>query len=333
MTGPQEPSAPAVPVDEPRMRLPFSKVWPLVAGVLAGLLMRLLFSGKPGQAYATMLGAFIYLAPMLVGAVTVYAAERVQRRSWGYYFWAAFLANVLFVLGTLLIMIEGLICAVVILPVFALLGSVGGLAMGLVCRVTNWPQRALYGLGLLPLALGAVEPQWSLPEREHVLERSLLIQAPPERVWQEIHDARAIQPHEMEAAWFFRIGVPLPEAGVTQETPDGRLRQIRMGKAVHFDQVVTDWEDKRHVRWTHRYTADSFPAQALDEHVVLGGHYFDIGSTAYRLVPRGQATELRVTMTYRVSTPFNWYADPVARWMLDNFEGVLLRFYQRRSEA
>jgi hypothetical protein len=235
--------------------LPFSRWWPLVAGVLAGLALRLLFSGKPGSPYATMLGAFVYLGPVVVGAVTVYAAERTERRTWSYYLWAPFVANVFFVLGTLLIMVEG----------------------------------------------------------------------------REIHQARSIRPDEVDAAWFFRIGVPLPQAGISQDTPSGRVRSITMGKSVHFEQVVTEWEENRHVRWAHRYAPDSFPAHALDDHVVLGGHYFDVDSSAYWLTPTAQGTELRVRMTYRVSTPFNWYADPIARSMLENFEGVLLRFYERRS--
>ena len=317
----------------PERKLPFAFWWPLLFGALAGLALRLVFSGSPGRPYAAMLGSFIYFSPLIVGAVTVYAAEKVKRRSWGYYFGAPFLANVLFVLGTLGIMVEGLICAIVIIPLFALLGAVGGLAMGLVCRITNWPRSALYSLWALPLVLGAVEPQMAIPARERTVEHSMVIQASPEQVWGEIHNAQAIAPQEVDEALFFRIGVPLPEAGVSQSTPEGRVRTLRMGKSVHFDQVVTDWQENRYVRWTHRYAADSFPPHALDDHVVLGGHYFDVMSTAYELTPRGAATELRVTMAYRVSTPFNWYADPLAKWMLGNLQGVILRFYQRRSEV
>jgi hypothetical protein len=312
--------------------LPFRSRFPLLAGVAAGMLLRLVFSGKPGSPFATMMGAFIYLAPLVVGAVTVYVAERSQRRTWGYYLWASFLANVLFVLGTLLVMIEGLICAIVIVPLFSVLGSVGGLAMGAVCRLTNWPRRTLYCLWALPLLVGAVESQVDVPERVRSVERSIVIAAPPARVWQEIHAAKDIQPWEVNAAWFFRIGVPLPHEGVSRTEGGERLRTISMGKDVRFDQVVTDWEENRLVRWRHRYQPDSFPPHALDDHVKLGGHYFDITSTAYELRPSPQGTALRVRMDYRVSTAFNWYADPVATAMLDNFEAVLLDFYRRRSE-
>jgi len=317
---------------EPKKDLPFSKYWPLLAGVLAGLALRLLFQGKPGQSWAPMMASFIYLAPILVGAVTVYVAEKTKRRSWGYYIWTAFLANVFFVLGTLLVMIEGLICAVVIIPVFAAFGSLGGLAMGAVCRITKWPKHTIYALWGLPLVLGALETHLPVAERTRAVERTRLIAAAPERIWNEVHAARGIRPEEIERAWFFRIGVPLPRAGISRVENGERIRTLTLGKEVHFDQVVTDWAENRQVRWRHRYTDDSFPAYALDEHVVLGGHYFDITSTEYRLTPKGDGTELLVRMEYRVSTAFNWYADPVAKLLLENFEGVLLDFYRSRSE-
>lgn len=135
MQGPEEigevnPPEPAVAKATPPSvrQLPFSRWWPLLAGAMAGVVLRLVFFGSPGNWYAAMMGSFIYLSPILVGAVTVYVAERKQRRSWAYYFWAPFMANLFFVLGTLLVMIEGLICAIVIVPLFATLGALGGVA-------------------------------------------------------------------------------------------------------------------------------------------------------------------------------------------------------------
>ena len=74
-------------------KLPFTWLIPLLAGALAGVALRLIFFGKPGAAYASGMGSFIYLSPFFVGAVTVYVAERQQRRSWGYYCRASLVAN------------------------------------------------------------------------------------------------------------------------------------------------------------------------------------------------------------------------------------------------
>lgn len=328
---PWTPPASGTPPQAPRT-LPLAEIIPFAAGALFGIAVRLLFSGEPGESYAVMLASFIYFAPFLVGAVTVYVAERTERRSWGYYAWSSFVANVLFVLGTMIILIEGLICAVVIAPLFGIVGMFGGLVMGLICRLTDWPKKAICGLGILPLVLGGLEPRAPVFERHSVVERSVFIDAAPEAVWQTIQRATEIRPEEVDSAWMYRIGVPLPVAGVTRETPAGRVRTITMGKSVHFDQVVTEWREARLMRVKYHYAEDSFPSYAMDEHVRLGGHYFDVTDTAYILTPRGQGTELAIQIRYRVSTPFNWYAGPFANVMFGDFEEVILNFYKRRSE-
>lgn len=321
------------PASVPRRRLPFSTLWPLAGGALAGLLLRLLFSGRPGEAYTAMAGSFIFLSPILVGMVTVYLAERRHRRSWAYYFWAPLLATFLYVLGTLAILIEGLICAVLILPMFALLGAFGGLFMGLICRLTDWPRQTLYSFALLPLLLGGVEDRVPLSPRLGEVERSVYIDAPPAEVWRHIENARDIKPEEVDAAWMYKIGVPLPRSGVTQQTAEGLVRRITMGKDIYFDQVVADWQPGRRVRWTYHFFPDSFPPKALDDHVRIGGAYFDLRDTSYTLSPEGAGTRLSVRMGYRVSTRFNWYAEPLAELLMGNFEEVILNFYLRRSES
>ena len=36
-------------------------------------------------------------------------------------------------------------------------------------------------------------------------------------------------------------------------------------------------------------------------------------------------------MSYRVSTRFNWYAQPIAATLIGNFEEVILNFYANRA--
>lgn len=312
--------------------LPFHIGWPLLAGISVGIALRFVFIGKPGGAYAPMMGAFIFFSPIVVGAVTVYVAETIKRRSWAYYLYMPFLANVFYVIGMLLIMIEGLICGIVIVPLFAILGTVGGLIMGVICRVTNWPKQTIYSISVLPLVLGFLETGIPVPERIQSIERTVIINAKPETVWQQINDTRDIKPEEINQAWVYRIGVPLPLTAITEQTPTGLVRKINMGKKVHFDQVFTDWQENHYVRWTYRFYEDSFPPNALDEHVVIGGHYFDFKDTSYTLTPYGDATKLKLNMRYRVSTQFNWYADPIAKFLVGNVEEAVLEFHRHRSE-
>jgi uncharacterized protein YndB with AHSA1/START domain len=136
----------------------------------------------------------------------------------------------------------------------------------------------------------------------------------------------------MGGAWMYRIGVPLPLSAITEEINGERVRHIEMGKGIRFDQVIVDWEPERRVRYTYRFTPDSFPPHALDDHVRIGGEYFDLHDTEYVLEPTPDGTRLTVRMSYRVSTHFNWYARLVGRVLIGNFEKTALGFYARRAE-
>jgi hypothetical protein len=318
---------------EPQRILPFRGWWPLLGGAIAGLALRLIYFGKAGDAYAPMMQSFILASPVLVAVVTVYLAELQARRNWAYYFIAPAVATLLYVLGTLLIMIEGWICAILIFPLFALIGGMAGLAMGAICRVTNWPRRTIVGcVALLPLITGGFEQHLPLPPRERVAECEVLVNAPASAVWRELIDARRIEPAEVDDAWLYRIGVPMPISGIADTQNGEHLRHVTMGKGIHFDQVATQWRENETVSWRYRFAADSFPPGALDDHVRIGGHYFDLGETRYSMHENDGQTRLRIRMHYRVSTRFNWYAGPVADLLVGNFAEVVLRFYARRAE-
>ena len=230
-------------------------------------------------------------------------------------------------------MVEGLICAIVILPMFATIGALGGLAMGAVCRMTNWPKQAIYSLAVLPIALGLAGDYLPTPTTLSYVEDSIVINATPARVWDQLNNASNIRPEEFSASWAARIGVPMPQSGVTQMTESGRVRKSLWDKKVHFDEIITDWQPQQYLRWTYRFSPTSFPPHALDDHVMIGGHYFDLQDTRFTLTPVAGGTRLNVKAHYRVSTQFNFYADGVAQLLLGNMLSTGLDFYKNRSET
>jgi hypothetical protein len=324
-------TSPSAPQPEPRI-LPYSFWWPIGAGALAGLAMRFVFSGSPGEAYSAMLTSFIIGSPALVGIITVYIAELTRRRSWTYYFAAPVLSAALYVLATLAVTIEGLICAIIIVPLFALLAGLAGLAMGAICRYANWPRRTVIScFAVLPLIAGSFEHRIPVSERLRVQDREIFVAAPPDSVWRQLIDTRDIAREEVDTAWMYRIGVPVPEAGAGEFHGGEHLRHITMGKGIQFDQVATEWRPNERVTWRYRFAENSFPAGALDDHVRIGGHYFDLGETTYSLAAEGAGTRLSVRMRYRVSTNFNWYAGPVADFLVGDFAERILGFYANRA--
>jgi len=320
--------------DEDERRIPFSGWWAIGIGALSGLFVRLVFSGSAGEPYAAMLSSFIFGSPIIVGLVTVYVAERQKRRGWAYYFVAPAIACLLYVLGSLLVLIEGWICAIVIFPLFALTAGLAGLLMGLVCRVTNWPKRAVVSsVALLPLLGGAFEHRIDAEQLVRSQQREIFIAAPPAAVWKVLMDTRDIRPEEVDSAWMYRIGVPTPRQGIGEFQDGEHLRHITMGKGIQFDQVASDWQENQRVTWKYRFTANSFPPGALDDHVRIGGEYFDVRESTCELTAVPGGTRLSMRMSYRVSTHFNWYAGRVADFLVGDFAQVILDFYARRTVA
>jgi hypothetical protein len=307
--------------------------WPLLAGVLFGIAYRLLFSQPAGHPYSAMMSSFTLLVPALVGAVTIVTAESTRRRSWAYYFWTAALANALLVFGALAISIEGLICSVLAVPLFAVVGGTSGLLTGALCRLGRRPRNSVCGLAILPLILGGIEQHIPLPDEVSTAEQSRSIAATPDQVWSRLLSSEAIRPEEMDAAWMYRIGVPLPLSAQSEEGNGKLVRHITMGKNIHFDQIATTWEPGHRVLWTYRFTEASFPPQALDDHVRIGGRYFDVIDTEYVIEPTPKGSTLHVTMHYRVSTTYNWYVRPIANFLVVNFEQTALAFYAHRAES
>lgn len=154
-------------------------------------------------------------------------------------------------------------------------------------------------------------------------------------MWRHLNAATDIRPDEVKNAWAFRIGVPMPVSGVTRQAAQGRIRETTWGRNVHFDEVVaeSDWEPLRRIRWTYRFAPDSFPPGSLDDHVLIGGHYFDLIDTTYSLRPEGASTVVSMRVNYRISTQFNLYANWMAQWLLGDFGDVILGFYKHRSEG
>ena len=318
----------------PRSRLAriAATVWPLFAGALFGVAARLLFAGQPGGAYAPMMSSFVLLVPAGVGAITTLLTEGRDLRRARYFFGRGALANVLFLGGTFAILVEGLICIIIAAPLFAVIGGSAAVLTGFVCRRVSRPERTVYAIAALPLLLGGIEQYVPIPQTTSTAERTRIINAGAEAIWANLLSARDIQPEEINSAWMYRIGVPVPISAVAEEREGVQVRHISMGKGIHFDQVAADWIPRKRVRWLYRFSDDSFPAGALDDHVRIGGAYFDVLDTDYSLDRVGDATRLTVRMTYRVSTSFNWYAKPLAAFLVGNFEDAALGFYARRSE-
>ncbi len=336
---PPEPAPIVVTAPTPVNPQPWPQlIYLFAAGAAYGLLMRgafaLKFFNAPavGNASGAMLASFLFLVPLVIGILTVYRLAPAQR-TWGKALLLPWIPTLLFIAGTALLLIEGSICIIMALPIFLATASFGGFVMWLVMKFAVPPKSVMSTFLVLPVLAGLYERDLPLRDVRETSDASVHISAPPQAIWQLINRAERIVPAEMENGWAYRIGVPHPIEAVTVDTAAGRVRKLRWEQGVHFDEPILDWDENHYIRWRYEFAADSIPSGALDEHVAVGGRYFDLIDTSYKLDPEGDGTRLSIHVTYRVSTGFNWYAARLARWLVDDSARTILAFYQRRCEG
>jgi hypothetical protein len=315
--------------------LPFSVWYPLLGGAIYGLVLRLVFSGEVAAglvSFETVSIAFAILVPVAIGAITVYLAEKQLRRSVQYYIFAPWWSVLICVLGSAITLLEGSICIVMATPLFLLFGSVGGVVMGMICRLYRKPVYAVNSLALLPFLVAIGETGQPIPGGFAEIQRSIHVAAPSGVVWHYINYPTDIKPAELAGGFAYRIGVPYPVEARTLQPGVGGMRRLVWQRGVTFDEEITAWEEGRHIAWRYLFDANSFPPGSMDEHVEIGGRYFDLDDTSYTLTPEAGGTRLDISVKFRVSTRFNWYARPWAEFLISDTAEAILMFYKNRSE-
>ena len=79
---------------------------------------------------------------------------------------------------------------------------------------------------------------------------------------------------------------------------------------------------------------NSIPPSTLDEHVMIGGRYFDVIEGGYKIKNTGFNTNLlTLSCTYRITTNLNFYSKWWADLILEDFNEMILEVIKKRSES
>ena len=304
--------------------------WAL-AGAGYGLLIRFVLGALPPSQQAVMSVAFLVGTPLAVGAIAAYGSPR-SRTSLLHAAAVPFLPMTLMLVGCAVTLLEGSICIAIMAPLFYALAVLGGFLTGLTFRLTGGARPALGVLGLAPFLLMPFD-RAPMTDTFQELHESVVIGAARETVWARLLSAKNIGADELPVSLVHMIGVPRPLDGENRRTADGEVRFSRWEKGVHFTAKVVERREFESVTWRYAFGPDSFPAGSMDEHVVLGGRYLELGDTTFNLasLPDG-TTRLEVVGRYRLTTPINAYAVPVSRLLGRDFLRTLLGLYQGRAE-
>jgi hypothetical protein len=230
--------------------------------------------------------------------------------------------------------VEGLICVVMMAPIFILMALLGGALATLMRWVASRRMRAtaLFSVLLLPYVAGPVENRMPQARTQRVVENRIRIHAGAEEVWAQIIRVPPIRPEEYGTSFIHRIGFPRPIEATLSHEGIGGVRQASFERGVLFRETVIVWEPLQKLSFT--IAADSIPTKTLDQHVTVGGEYFDVLDGTYEIVPIApNETELVLSSTHRLSTHFNPYAGLWTDLVMRQIQGNILEVVRGRAES
>lgn len=328
-------------MSSPRLSLPRQALLGLAVGVVYGLVCRLLFNskGNPSEGlneglWAIMSLSFIFLVPMALGFLVVWFSE--TQKSWARRVFRPWLAGLAFMAAAIAFHLEGFICVILWLPLVWFMSSLGGVLAGVLrdARASDGSKRlCVAAVALLPFVAGPLE---SLREREteiRTAHTSIEIAASPAQVWRQIRSVPRITEAEHGPSWSHRLGFPRPTEAVLEGTGVGSVRYARFEGDVLFVEKVTEWEENKRLSFSIAADTKNIPPTTFDEHVTIGGPYFDVLHGTYWIEALGpDRVVLHLSSDQRLSTGFNFYSQWWTVWLMNDLQSYILRIIKARAE-
>ncbi len=307
-------------------------------GLAYGLALRYLAQFFPGApTFRVMTLGFMLFLPLAMGFVTIFVIERRRAQAVWIWFLLPWLTVGAAEAAMMAAVWEGMICIVMFTPIALAASSLGGVAAGLIMRFMR-SRRAKRGtlacVMFLPMLLSPFESPFLSQRELRRVENVIEIQAPPATAWRNIERVPRIASSELQRSWSHSIGFPDPVEATLSAEGIGGIRHATFQGGVLFIETVDAWEPERRLGFSIRAQTEQIPPTMLDEHVTVGGKFFDVLHGEYILesLPGG-GTRLHLVSLHRVSTDFNWYAHLWTDAVMSDLQKRILFVVKRRSEA
>ncbi len=290
---------------------------------------------RTGNGSLVMTAAFLIIVPVLLGFITVVEAQHSKPRPVWQWIFLPWIPLVLSFLIVYLLNLEGLICILLALPIALISSSVGGLAAGLVQKYLRKPTRtSLACIALLPILLAPLEMQLPPRAQYRTVRTEILIHAAVPIIWKNIEQVKAISPHEIPPTWTHAIGFPLPVAATLSYPGVGGVRHASFQNGLLFIETINKWDEGHILAFSIKADTQHIPPTTLDEHVTIGGRYFDVLNGEYSLEPHsGGNVILHLSSQERLSTDFNSYAGLWTDALMRSLQQSILQVIKHRCEA
>ena len=296
-------------------------------GVAYGLFARFIFGlGIWRDFFEVMSLAFIFGTPLSLGFISVWIGPYRLTGKIGDLIIAPWLAALACLFCALALVWEGIICIIIWLPLVIVLSLIGGLLAWLCLKLFKSRRDRNYcvtAVALLPFIVAPLE-------RLHVVASETNT---AQTVWNQIRSVPLISEREQSRSFSHLLGFPRPlEAKLIGEGV-GAIRRATFEHGVLFVETITEWDEPHRLSFSIHADTKNIPPTTFDEHVIVGGKYFDVLNGSYSIENFGGGDIiLHLSSEQRLSTRFNFYSHFWTEYLMADLQNYILQIIKTRCE-
>jgi hypothetical protein len=304
--------------------------------VIVALVIRFMFDVNDWQSlWSVMTLTFFASLPYLVGVLAIYMSGIDKVKSLRYRIFFPWIPIFVFFAITLLLSIEGWACWVMVLPLFLIFASLGGLTAG------YFKLKKLRQSGNLHLSLTVLLPFFLAPIEQAIGEipgfykasTYIDIDASGEKIWRNVTRVSEIDESEDNRGLTNFLQIPRPIRAELNYEGVGAKREAIFDGGLVFNETVLTYEHEKMMSFSIKANTYEIPSTTFDEHVLIGGDFFDVLEGTYLLEQTGeQKYRLHLHSEFKLTTSFNFYASVWAKWIMSDIQENILQVIKKRSE-
>lgn len=278
---------------------------------------------------------FLLVLPAALSAFLSYATDPSGTRSYSHHLIVPSAMVAIALLAGFVLLQEGVICLVILAPLW-LVAGISGSSVTYLARRRLRERGRLYSSALLLLPFLSAQLEWVHPPQEtwFTVQRETIVDARPEQVWPALVSIPHIAADEGQ--WNIAqdiLGIPRPTSAVAANRDGDWIRSAHWGPDVRFEEQVTLLAPGRALEWLFSFP-DNSVQQHTDQHISPDGAHLRVHSGAYRLAPTLEGgTRIVLETTYVARTPLNSYASWWGELLLGGIQDNVLAIVKQRAEA
>lgn len=305
----------------------------IVIPVIVVTFIRVLFGANIFENFSSVMSLnFFITVPFVLGALMIYLSKEKDKPSYTYRIFFPWLGVCAFVAVTMVFQIEGWACWIMITPLFLLFSSLGGLFGGYI-KSRKRDRLNISLVVLLPFLIAPIEK--SIHTRKQVFKTftSIRIHSTKEKIWENVTSVKKIESNEEHPKLTKFLGFPMPVEAVLDKNEVGGFRKAIFERGLIFNETVTDYSAFSKMSFEIKANTYDIPSTTLDEHILIGGEYFDMLNGTYVLKKISENEyDLILYSNFSLNTTFNFYAGLWGKWIMKDIQDNILRVIKNRSE-